>query len=158
MNGYGWLQGRYPSSPEGDNFLRAKRSAKKPNVFSQEITNLQPGGLYSLKMYTADYKELNSGKSVEQKHAISIKIENAEMISDVGKSFQHVFPNCYGHSTGRFNDNNRAWMNYHQRVFRAEGETAELVISDWASDTEPGGEIGQELIFNFIEIQPYMED
>jgi hypothetical protein len=59
---------------------------------------------------------------------------------------------------GPFNDNNRAWMNYHQRVFRAAGETAELVISDWASDTEPGGEIGQELIFNFIEIQPYMED
>jgi hypothetical protein len=46
-------------------------------------------------------------------------------------------------------------MNYHWRVFRAEGETAELTVSDWASPDDPGGLPGQELIFNFIEIQPY---
>jgi hypothetical protein len=158
MKGYGWLQGRYPSSPEGDNFLRSKRSGKKPNTFSQEIRNLQPGRLYSIKMFTADYKELTGGKSSEQKHAVSIKIEGAAPVDGVGKSFQHVFPNCYGHSMGPFNDSNRAWMNYHQRVFRAKAETAKLVVSDWASDTEPGGEIGQELMFNFLEIQPYMEN
>ncbi|MEW6203409.1 MAG: hypothetical protein AB1546_15625 [bacterium] len=157
MEGYGWLQGRYPRSSEGDSFLWTKRSAAKPNVFSQEIKNLQPNRLYSLKMFTADYRELAAGKSTEQKHAVSIKIENAEQITDSSKSFQHVFPNCYSHFLGQFDDKNRAWMNYHQRVFRAKGRTAKLIVSDWVGERERGGEIGQELMFNFIEVQPYLE-
>ena len=48
------------------------------------------------------------------------------------------------------------YMNYHWRVFRAKGKTAKLTVSDWVSDTEPGGPVGQELMFNFIEVQPYI--
>ncbi|MBT3292313.1 MAG: hypothetical protein HN380_33645, partial [Victivallales bacterium] len=40
---FGWLQGRYPPTPEGDTVLVLKRSGKKPNVFSQEIKALTPG-------------------------------------------------------------------------------------------------------------------
>jgi len=47
-------------------------------------------------------------------------------------------------------------MNYHWRVFRAKGKTARLRVSDWQSDTAPGGRVGQELIYNFIEVQPYL--
>ena len=47
---------------------------------------------------------------------------------------------------------------YHWLVFRAKRDSAELTISDWVSDTAPGGPIGQEFMFNFIEIQPYLED
>jgi len=157
MKGYAWLQGRYPSSSEGDSFLRTKRSAAGPNIFSQEVKGLRPGRLYSLKMYTADYGELARGKSVRQKHAVSIKIEGATP-AVAEKSFQHVFANCYGHAMGPFNDDNRAWMNYHQRIFRAMGETAKLMISDWAGEDEPGGEVGQELMFNFVEVEPYVEN
>ena len=39
---------------------------------------------------------------------------------------------------------------------RADGETARLTVSDWKSDTEPGGPIGQAMMFNFIELQPYL--
>ena len=42
----------------GDTFLLVKRSDKKPNVFSQEIKDLTPGRVYSLKMITADYQDL----------------------------------------------------------------------------------------------------
>jgi hypothetical protein len=55
-----------------------KRSAKKPNIVWQEIKNLKPGRLYSLKMVTADYGELMKGESVKQKHAVSIRLDNVE--------------------------------------------------------------------------------
>jgi hypothetical protein len=49
-------------------------------------------------------------------------------------------------------------MVFHWRVFRAKGTTAKLTISDWAGDSDPGGPIGQELMYNFIEIQPYYSE
>ena len=155
FSGYGWLQGRYPKTSEGDTFLYTRRCAARSNMFSQEIKGLEPGRLYSLKMYTGDRKELVAGKSVQQKHAVSIKLEGVEVIA--GKSFQHVFPNCYSHHLGPFDNKNQAWMNYHWRVFRATAAQARLTISDWVSNTDPGGPIGQELMFNFVEIQPYYE-
>jgi len=76
---------------------------------------------------------------------------------DREKSFQSAVPNNYAHQLGAFIDTNRAWLNYHWKVFRANGPVAKLTISDWFSDQEPGGPIGQELIYNFIEVQPYWE-
>jgi hypothetical protein len=49
-------------------------------------------------------------------------------------------------------------MNYHFWVFRAKDRTAKLTISDWADERETGGPIGQELMVNFVEVQPYLED
>jgi len=43
-------------------------------------------------------------------------------------------------------------------VFRALGTTAKLTISDWIDATDPGGPIGQEILYNFVEVQPYIED
>lgn len=156
LDGFGWLEGRYPRTSEGDDFLLMKRSASKPNTVSQEIKNLKPGRLYSLKMFTADYGDLTAGNSVRQKHAVSINIENAEMVPT--NCFQEVMAHCYAHDLGPFNVNNRAWFNYHWKVFRAKGKTARLVISDWISNIESGGPIGQELMMNFVEVQPYLED
>jgi len=33
-----------------------------------------------------------------------------------------------------------------------------MTISDWAGDDEPGGPPDQELMLNFVEIEPYMMD
>lgn len=86
-----------------------------------------------------------------------------------------------------FDRENKYWMNYHQRIFRANGTEAKLAISDWASDPStprqaqglersrkassprrrsgqarqakagrPAG-AGQELMFNFLEVQPYLD-
>src|SRR5206468_5902383 len=62
---YGRIEGRFmglgrPADPEhiGDTFLWMRRSEKGPNTFSQPIKDLQPGRLYSLKMFTCDYQDL----------------------------------------------------------------------------------------------------
>ena len=48
------------------------------------------------------------------------------------------------------------WSDFHQILFRAERETANLVISDWLYPTVPTGPVGQELLFNFIQVEPYL--
>lgn len=154
--GYSWLEGRFPRTVQGDTFLWMKRSGKKPNVVAQEVKNLRPGRLYSLKMVTADYRDLMEGKSAEQMHAISIGLRGVELLPD--KCFQFAIPNNYAHHLGAFNDKNRFWMNYHHRVFRAKSSSAHLTLSDWAKETEPVGPVGQELMFNFVEVQPYLEE
>jgi hypothetical protein len=156
VQGYGWLQGRYPRTPLGDSFLWTKRSGRKPNVASQTIRNLQPGKLYSLKLVTADYQELRQGKSAPRKHALAIALDNVMVLP--GKSFQHVIAHNYAHPLGAFNERNKAWMNYHFRVFRATGSTAKVALSDWATPEAPGGATGQELMWNFVEVQPYFEE
>jgi hypothetical protein len=49
------------------------------------------------------------------------------------------------------------WMTYHYLRFRATGPTAKLVISDWAKPDAPGAPSSQELILNFVELQPVLE-
>jgi hypothetical protein len=34
---------------------------------------------------------------------------------------------------------------------------ARLIISDWESDNAAGGAAGQELMFNYIQLEPYFE-
>ncbi|HDY65916.1 MAG TPA: LamG domain-containing protein [Phycisphaerae bacterium] len=150
---YSRLQSRWDRTPIGDTFLWMKRSAGKPNKFSQEIKNLTPGGLYSMKMITSDYQDLIQEMSEEKRSHVSITIENAEILPGSKNSFQWPFPNTP--IPKKFTDKNY-YMNYHWRVFRAKGKTARLTVTDWKSDTEPGGPVGQELMFNFIEIQPYI--
>lgn len=154
LEGYGWLQSRYPKTKRGDTFLRMKRSGKKSNIVSQEIKNLQTGRLYLLKMVTADYRNLLEGKSVEQKHVISIRLDNVDLISE--RCFQFAIANNYAHHRGPFNDKHKFWMNYHFWIFRGKGKTAKLSISDWASETEPSAPLGQELMVNFVEVQSYL--
>jgi hypothetical protein len=152
------LQGRYPPTPVGNTFLWMKRSRAKPNLFAQQIRKLQPGRLYSLKMITADYQDLVQENSRKTTHAVTLQLYKVEILPGPKNSFQFTFPNCYAHVVGKFNAQYPFWMNYHWRVFRAKGRTATLTVGDWESDAAPGGPVGQELIYNFIEVQPYLGD
>jgi len=156
MKGYSWLQGRYPKTVAGNTFLWTKRSPERPNRFSQPIRNLTPGRLYSLKLLTADYGELQQGRSQPQKHAVALTLDGASV--DAAKSFQYVIAHNYAHSFGPFNEQNKAWLNLHYRLFRPRGQTVEMSVSDWANLDAPGGPADQELMFNFIEVQPYLEE
>ena len=149
MSGYGWLQGRYPKDAQGDTFLWMRRSRKKPNLISQEIRDLTPGRYYSLKMYTGDYQELTK----RQKHVVSVNTSGVEMIPE--QSFQDVFKNCYSHLIRKYGKKD-TYFNWHRLVFRAKSPTAELTISDWESERKRGGPAGQELMLNFIEIEPFL--
>ncbi len=149
QEGLGWLQGRYPRTSEGDTGLSMVRSDKRPNVFSQQIKDLEPGRLYSFRMFCSDYDDM----SKEELHAVTVTLEGVELVEE--KCFNHVGHNCYSHAHGPYDRAHRAWFNYVWRVFRAKALTAKVTVTDWKSSTEPGGKIGQRLIYNFAYSQPY---
>lgn len=153
--GYGSLQGRFISGSKGDVFLTMKRSSNGPNSFSQDIKDLTPGRLYSMKMITADYKNISEEKSIKQESVVSIKIDNVEMLKGPRYNYDTVYPSHYGSKVGKFNKDHPAYMNFHWRVFRAKSKKAYLTVSDWTKANEPGGLVGQEIMYNFVEIQPY---
>jgi hypothetical protein len=153
--GYGHIQGRFRAEHgQGNKFLLTRRSAKTPNRFSQTIRKLTPGRLYSFRMFITDYEDLSGRKSVEKTHDVSVEIDGVDLIPE--KSFSEVFVNTYSH--GGFSRANPLYMTFQRIVFRAQSETARLVISDWTGKDELGGPEGQKLAFNFIEVQPYLED
>jgi hypothetical protein len=49
------------------------------------------------------------------------------------------------------------WITCHWKVFRAMRPTAEVIVSDWSNQKEPGSSLGQEQTFDLLEIQPYRE-
>ena len=149
MDGFSWLQGRYPKTPSGDRFCWMKRSGERPNRVSQTIKALEPGRLYSVKLISAGLQQLGQ----EQQLALSIHVGGGETLDD--HCFQFVYPSCYSHIVEPYNRERPAYMNFHRVVFRAKGHTAELGISDWATGEERGGPAGQEIAFNFVEVQPF---
>jgi hypothetical protein len=154
---FGRIEGRYmglgrPADPEhiGDTFLWMKRSAKGPNAFSQSIKNLEPGRLYSMKMFSCDYQDLVNPRMKTQDQATpfigKVMLEGVEV--DPKRSFTELY---------RSNPEPRipVWITYHWKVFRAQNTTAKVVVSDWRDQAKETGAFGQEQIFNFLEIQPY---
>lgn len=156
---YGRIEGRYmglgrPADPEhiGDSFLLMKRSEQGPNTFSQTIKNLEPGRLYSMKMFSCDYQDLISPKQKTQEEANpfigQVTLEGVEI--DAKKSFNEMYASNPEPPIP-------VWITYHWKVFRAVSTTARLTVSDWPAAQEPGLPFGQQQTFNFVEIQPYHE-
>ena len=151
-SGFAFLAQRYPRGcGDGLNVLVTKRSAARPNLFSTEIRNLEPGRLYNLRMFSGDFNDL----SKKELHAVTLELDNVEPVPE--RCFTTPVPNCYAHKWGPYQKQGDAWTNYYWRVFRAKGTTARLSLSDWASAKVPAGPVGQELMFNFVQIQPYLE-
>lgn len=150
--GYGALQGRYPGGTFGDTFLLMTRSGEKPNVVSQELTGLEAGRLYSVKLITGDYGDLTGGKSREDTQIVSIGIEGAQTQEG---GFSYPFRSARGPAP--FNREAPFWMTYHWLQFRAQSDTATLSISDWQTDDTPGGPAGQQVMYSFVEVQPVLE-
>lgn len=154
--GHGRAQGRYPPStePEVDSFLWTKRQANRPNKVSQTIRNLTPGRAYSIKLFVGDYAEMTNAEKLHaatpKKHAVHIAIENVDVVAE------HSFNDTIRSREG-LNDEavDMPCFNLIRVVFRPRAQTARLEISDWASPTNPGGPIGQELTFSFVEVEPF---
>ncbi|HPO16528.1 MAG TPA: hypothetical protein PLI09_24040 [Candidatus Hydrogenedentes bacterium] len=140
---FSWLQGRYPKTTIGDQFCVMKRSSKGQNRISQTIHDLEPGRLYSVKMISADLTQLDK----QQTLGMHIEIKKAERFPAF--SIQSAYPSCYNHTSGPYDCQHPAWFNFHREVFKAIGRSAKLVISD------QGCVPGQEIAFNFIEVQPF---
>jgi hypothetical protein len=147
--GFGWHQGRFPRTDRGDTALLMVRSDAGPNQVSQRIRRLEPGRLYSLRLYTGDYEDM----SAQGRHALTIEITGAEVIRE--RSFTHVFRNYPGHSIPGPTRTQAQWMNYHWRIFRATSDTGTLTLSDRADAATAGDTVGRRLIINFVQLQPY---
>ncbi|MFM1548363.1 MAG: carbohydrate binding family 9 domain-containing protein [Lentisphaeria bacterium] len=143
--GFGALQERVAGT--GDTVLVMERSAKQPNVVTQEIKGLQPGNLYAFRMFSGDFEDM----SREEKHAVNIELQNVDMIPD--GSYTPVLRYQFGVTA--LSEKTNFWMNYYSLIFRAKDTTAKLTISDWVNEQEPGGPIGQQLMFNFVQVHPY---
>lgn len=147
---FGKMSGRM--SHDGNHVLVMRRSAEKPNVVSQTIRNLTPGGLYCLRMYSGSLNKASSYRNpgFNDIHTLNIDIQNAALIPE--RSFQHVYLSI------RAKDAEKGFYNFHFKLFRAKGETAQLSISDWQSPTNRHGLVGEVTAFNFVEVAPYLED
>ena len=160
--GFGILQGRSqahiarPEPAHGDTALLTRRGESGPNRFAQELRKLQPGRLYSLRFFTGNYRDLVDGRSREYKHSLSVQIDKGKFQARLAFDV-HSAPAWTAKVVGPFGRKNPYGWNYHQRVFRATADTARLTFSDWASAVKPVGEVGEELIWNFIQVQPYFE-
>jgi hypothetical protein len=156
---YGRIEGRYmglgrPADPEhiGDTFLWMKRSEKGPNTFSQTIQHLEPGRLYSMKMFSCDYNDLINPKALKKEEAF--KFTGTVVLEDVELDTKRSFIEMYSSNP---EPKIPIWITYHWKVFRAKGSSAKLIVSDWAGAKQPGDTFSQEQTFNFLEIQPYHE-
>jgi hypothetical protein len=156
---YGRIEGRYmglgrPADPEhiGDTFLWMKRSAKGPNTFSQPIQDLQPGRLYSLKMFTCDYRDLihPKQKTKEQAQPFLGHISLEGVAVDTRRSFHEAY-------SSNPEPPIPVWITYHWVVFRAKSPTARITVSDWDPAQKTTAKFGQEQTFNFLELEPYHE-
>jgi len=154
---YGRIEGRFmglgrPPDPEhiGDTFLWMKRSDKGPNSFSQTIKSLEPGRLYSMKMFSCDYQDLINPKpkKIEEANKFIGRVTLDGVELDTKRSFTEVYSSTPEPKIP-------IWITYHWKVFRAKAPTAKLTVSDWPPDK--GDSFGQEQTFNFLELQPYHE-
>jgi len=143
---FGKFIGRYYRGP--DTFLVTERHAGQANVVSQRISGLVAGRTYSVKMFTGDYGDFVEGASKRQKHGAALTIGGAELLEGKPYSYQEPFP-TRGRQ-GSFTDKSPFWLNYHQQAFRAQGENAELRITD-----EKCAE-GQKVLYTFVEVKPYL--
>lgn len=167
LNDYGWLEGRYPRTKAGDTFLWMKRNANKANCAIQTINDLIKDKLYVLKLKAADYGDITSGTSKEKATGLTIDLGNVEIQSDPKETFAYNYPSNYAHKYPYpypdetkilFDSSNPAHIEYHHIVFKALSTTSKLSISDWTNCTangKPNGTIGQEIMINFIEIEPF---
>ncbi|MEA3401257.1 MAG: hypothetical protein U9R79_08480 [Armatimonadota bacterium] len=122
-------RGRYSPVPEGEMVVRTMRDADAPNSLSQPIRNLEPGRLYSLKLYCTN------PEYSEELIPAEISIEGGEMLPR--RTLDRVW---------QVED---VYWTVHYRVFRATASKGSLTISDAA----PG-----EVYWDFVQIEPYFAE
>ena len=138
--GYGLTQERRPHRSHTEMpFLWTRRSGSMPNRFSQEIRNLEAGRLYLVRLWVGDYTELLAGEPRDEPRAIHLRVDGGEEWDDWYRTQSYTGNEfTFASYLPPFSADNRYYFRIHQLVFRARGPTAQLVIEDWKSDSEPG--------------------
>ena len=121
---------------KGDECVSMRRSAKGPNRLAQTIRNLTKGREYSVGFYSYNPKKDDPAT----RHGVRVEIARGGVLEPLCS--QAVFER----------------LNWHFVVFRAQADTAELSLSDWRTASDPGGPAGQDLLYDFIQVQPYFAE
>jgi len=159
---YGFkVQYRRPSSKGyGDTLVRMTRSAKGPNRLSQTLTGLKPGAMYILLYHSTDEADVERPGTPCRDFVLRAELKGVNV--DPQLSFDRIWPEDLsdkGRRRGRPEIKTLFPLSCHHRyVFRAEGPTAELTISDWASDSAPGAPVGRTRLVNYFMVRPYYEE
>ena len=112
-----------------------------------------------MRAWIGDYGELVAGASKDGERAVSMRVDEADLWDEWYRTalFKGNVYTFASHLLPPFGPKNPFFLKIRQLVFRARGPEARLVIGDWRNDSQPGGPIGQELMFNFIDVHPYLE-
>ena len=123
------------------------RNADKPNRISQTAKGLEVGRAYCLQFVTADLRDIADKKYNPRRYGIDVELEGAEILPD--KGFVHIDRR----NKGRYKDNNNvAKVNLNRIISRAKSPTQLIAFNDEKASP------GDELIVNFIQLKPYLEE
>ena len=141
----------------GDTVARLTRSAKGPNFLKQTLTGLKPGAYYILSYHSTDEADVDKPGTPCRDIVLRAELKGATVMPKL--SFDRRWPedlNDKGFRATRPNDlKAHPLACQHRYVFRADGPTAELTVSDWASETEPGAPVGRTRLVNYFMVRPY---
>jgi hypothetical protein len=105
-----------------------------------------------MKMFSCDYQDLVKPKAKTRDQATGfigkVVLEGVDV--DAKRSFTEMYASTPEPRIP-------VWITYHWKVFRAKAATARVIVSDWRKAKGVTGPVGQEQVFNFLEIQPYHE-
>ena len=146
----------------GDNVALFTRKSS-PNVISQRLTGLKPGELYHVHFVAADEADVKRGD-----HAHFIRPEEADFrpqgyvtngtfMARATVTGGEEIPELTGLHIPYVRRKNwkEILFNQYRVVFRATAPEAELSITDWKSERDPGGEPGRRIYVNFVNVRRY---
>lgn len=136
----------YVALPEGANVLWTQRNASAPNKISQTISNLTVGRTYHVNVYALDLVSYGSTAVL----AGSVVVTGATTIASETAHTATLSPALAQPGGSPISV---CWNKYHL-VFTATGATATITISDWNTPTSAGGPVGQQIIWDYIDVAP----
>ncbi|NLY99202.1 MAG: hypothetical protein GXY25_01560 [Pirellulaceae bacterium] len=140
-------QGRWGAGSAGDTVCVMARQPDRPNRISQTASRLEVGRAYCLQFVTAALKDASGKQPAPRRHGIDVELDGAEILFE--KSFVHVDRRDRDRSKG---NGSAPRINLNRLVFRAKSPTQRIAFHDERAVP------GEELLINFIQLKPYLEE
>ena len=139
-------------SPEGvgDTYLHTTRGSGAASTATQVLEGLEPGRTYSLRYFTIWYEDLYNLRGddydYQRDHSVHATVDGATVEGESILATESTWPGS------------GVWVNQHRLRFVPDTDTVTLTLWDWQTETEPGGEVWETFLFNFVQVQPYFEE
>ena len=130
----------------GDSFAEFTAADAGPNAVSQRISGLRPGGLYALMFCVAGRENVEKKDGKMPAFAFHARLEGARELRAL--RFRHMAKNT------KAGADKTVYLPIYRYVFRAESETAELVLED-RGDDGARAPAGLRQIVNYVVFRPY---